>query len=385
MKGRIWKLVLPCTLGLLSSLASALDRTVVYAMDNNAANNRVFAFRVSDQGSLTPIGRFSTHGRGTGTSETPLAGPVDGIDPLGSQGSLVLSRNGRFLLAVNAGSGTVSLFRVLGNGFLLLVDVEPTGGRNPVSVTSWGNRIYVANVNDPTANQPSTITGLAMHQNGRLSRIPNSTHFLSSPAARPSQVSFTPDGTRLVVTERETNAISVFPINSNGTLQNPMVTPSTRPAPFGFDFSGSNRLIVSEAAPMDPIGSSASSYDLTVTGISVVSPAVLNGQMASCWVTISPGGDRAYVSNTASNTVTTYGVAADGTLSVRQAAVPAGGDGSAPIDAGINDVGRLFFQLLGGKGTIAVYRVNGSGDLALIAIRNTGLPMLGSQGLTVLR
>jgi 6-phosphogluconolactonase len=136
MKGRIWKLILPCMSGLLFSLSAAHDHTVVYAMDNDATTNRVFAWRVSDHGAFTPIGRFATHGQGTGTTETPLAGPVDGIDPLGSQGSLVLSRNGRFLLAVNAGSGSVTLFRVLGNGALRFVDQESTGGSNPVSVTS---------------------------------------------------------------------------------------------------------------------------------------------------------------------------------------------------------------------------------------------------------
>jgi hypothetical protein len=237
-------------------------------------------------------------------------------------------------------------------------------------------------VNDPSTGHPSTLAGLFLGWDGSLHPIPNSMHGLSAPNARPSQVSFTPDGTRLVVSERETNAISVFRMNMNGTLQNPMVTPSPRPAPFGFDFAGFHRLVVSEAAPMDPAGSSASSYDLMSGGLSVISPGILNGQMASCWTTIYR--NRAYVSNMASNTVTTYGIAADGTLTVRQAAVPTAGEGSAPIDAGISDNGRMFFQLLGGKGTIAVYRTNAVGDLTLVAVRNPGLPMLGTQGLAVL-
>jgi hypothetical protein len=81
--------------------------------------------------------------------------------------------------------------------------------------------------------------------------------------------------------------------------------------------------------------------------------------------------------------VTTYGIAANGTLTVRQAAVPTDGANSAPIDADATANGSLFFQLLGGKGTIAVYTVDANGDLTLNGVQTTGLPVLGTQGLTV--
>jgi 6-phosphogluconolactonase len=372
-------------LGAVSLAHATHDRSVVYAMDNGATANRVFAWGVSQTGTLSPIGRFATGGRGTGTTETPLAGPVDGIDPLASQGSLTLDSNGRFLYAVNAGDGSVTVFRVLGNGSLLRWDRERTHGRYPVSVTTQGRWVYVVNVNDPANGDPATITGFRIGHNGTLAPIPNSTRGLSAPNARPSQVSITPDGGHVVVTERETNVVSVFEIQANGTLTNLVTTPSPRPAPFGFDFAGSSTLIVSEAAPMDPAGSSASSYHLASGVASVVSPGVLNGQMASCWVTVSPNDAYAYVSNTASHTVTTYAIGNGGTLTVQQAAVPTDGPGSAPIDADITSSGSLYLQLLGGKGTIAVYSVAANGDLTLIGVRHTGLPMLGTQGLTVLR
>ena len=361
------------------------DKTIVYAMSNDATSNKVFAWRVSQNGALSSIGRFATHGNGTGTAETPGSGPVDGIDPLASQGSLTLSPNGHFLFAVNAGSASVSVFRVHGNGELRLTDVEPTHGTNPVSVTAWGKWVYVANVNDPGAGNPSTITGFKFRDDGTLMPIPHSTRGLSAPNARPSQVSIYPDGSQVVVTERETNAISVFSVHRDGTLSDPSVTPSPRPVPFGFDFTNRNVFVVSEAAAGDPAGSSASSFRLHDSAMAtVISGGVLNGQMASCWTTASPNGTRAYVSNTLSNTVSTYAVAQNGTLSLRQAAAPTDGAGSAPIDAGISSNGRLFFQLLGGKGTIAVYNTDLHGDLHLIAVRATGLPTLGSQGLAVL-
>jgi hypothetical protein len=141
---------------------------------------------------------------------------------------------------------------------------------------------------------------------------------------------------------------------------------------------------------MDPAGASASSYGLSAIGAgnkvaTLISGGVLNGQMASCWTTAHPNGAHAYVSNTASDTVTIYDVGSGGTLTLSEAAVPTGGAGSAPIDAGINSSGSMFFQLLGGKGTIAVYSVASNGDLNLIGVSNTGLPTLGTQGLAVLR
>jgi 6-phosphogluconolactonase len=361
------------------------NRAVVYAMTNAAVNNSVMAWRVNANGTLESIGGFSTNGNGTGTTETPLAGPNDGIDPLASQGSLTLSPDQQFLYAVNAGSGTLAVFRVAGNGGLTLIDTESTGGTSPVSVTARGNLVYVVNVNDPVNAQPSTITGFTVNTNGTLTAIAGSTRQLSAANARPSQVSITPDATQVIVTERETDVISTFAINGNGTLGAPTTTPSPRPAPFGFDFSGNGTVIVSEAAPMDPLGSSASSYTIGVGSLSVVSAGVLNGQAASCWTNVSPDGTRAYVANTASDTVTTYGVALNAVLTVRQAAVPTDGAGSGPIDADLNASGTMYFQLLGGKGTIAVYSVDASGDLTLTGVRATGLPMLGTQGLTVRR
>jgi 6-phosphogluconolactonase len=387
MNGSIKRPIVAGILGLLA-VGTAFGqpaRTVVYAMDNDAGSNKVFAWSARSNGTLSLLGRFRTGGRGTGTMETPLAGPVDGIDPLGSQGSLTLGTNSRFLYAVNAGDGSVSVFRVLGNGGLLLWDKESTGSTSPVSVASHGRFVYVANVNDPGAGRPSTIVGFASRQNGTLAPIPGSRRLLSAPNARPSQISISPDGNSVIVTERETNVVSVFDINANGTLANPVVTPSPRPAPFGFDFVNSDTFVVSEAAPGDPAGSSASSYALAGGAATVISGGVLNGQMASCWVTSHPTGMWAYVSNTASNTVTNYAVSEKATLTISQMAVPTDGAGSAPIDADINSRGSLFFQLLGGKGTIAVYSVARNGDLALLGVRPTGLPMLGTQGLTVLR
>jgi 6-phosphogluconolactonase len=77
----------------------------VFVMTNNAAHNEVIAFPRAETGTLLNPVQFRTGGRGTGGT----------VDPLASQGSLQLSEDKAWLLVTNAGSGTLSVFRVEGS------------------------------------------------------------------------------------------------------------------------------------------------------------------------------------------------------------------------------------------------------------------------------
>ena len=79
----------------------------VYVQTNDTAENEVVAFSRTEDGTLAPLGRYSTGGRGTGEPH------------LASAGSVVLSDDGRRLLAVNAGSNELSLFAVQPDGLRL--------------------------------------------------------------------------------------------------------------------------------------------------------------------------------------------------------------------------------------------------------------------------
>ena len=78
----------------------------VYAMTNDLTGNEVVVFHRDHEGILTKAGSVSTGGLGSG----------GGFDPLVSQGSIVLSEDHRWVLAVNAGSDEISVFRVLPDG-----------------------------------------------------------------------------------------------------------------------------------------------------------------------------------------------------------------------------------------------------------------------------
>ena len=97
----------------------------VYVQTNDADNNEILAFSRSEDGTLAPLGRYDTGGRGTGEAH------------LASQGSVVLSDDGQWLLVVNTGSDELSLFAVEADG-LRLADRVGSGGSKPTSVAVRG-------------------------------------------------------------------------------------------------------------------------------------------------------------------------------------------------------------------------------------------------------
>src|SRR5947209_20294062 len=108
----------------------------VYVNDNTAGENTIAGFDRHADGSLTPMpgSPFAAGGAGTGKG-------------IGSQGALELSADGRYLLAVDAGSGQISVLRIGRDGELSLVAGGPvsSGGPEPVSIAVHDKLVYVAN------------------------------------------------------------------------------------------------------------------------------------------------------------------------------------------------------------------------------------------------
>ena len=187
----------------------------VFVMTNNADANQVIAFQRDPNGTLENPHSYGTDGRGSGGT----------VDPLASQGSLTLSTDGAWLFAVNAGSGSVSVFRVNG-AQLELTDRAATEGSEPNSVAQFGSLVYVLN----TAGS-SSVVGFHLH-NGKLDRIPNSLRLLSGNAVASGSVAFSPDGQFLIVTEKATNNLDVFKVLSDGSLSQATITKSVGPGAF---------------------------------------------------------------------------------------------------------------------------------------------------------
>src|SRR5690348_2968529 len=234
-------------------------RRAVYTLTNQLAGNAVAVFHRAADGTLTAAGTVATGGTGTGAG-------------LGSQGAVILSDDGQRLFAVNAGSNDVSVFTVGPAGDLSLTSRTPSGGTLPISLTVHGNVLYALN-----AGGNGNISGFSVGTTGELTPIAGSTQPLSGGNVGPAEVRFSPDGGRLIVTEKNTNLLDVYAVDANGAANGRTSVPSAGRTPFGFAFGLRNDLFVTEAA------GSASSYVLRAGGLSLVSGAVSTHQGAPCW------------------------------------------------------------------------------------------------------
>src|SRR4051812_13786115 len=127
----------------------------VFVQTNSADGNSVRAFARAEDGSVTSAGTFATGGLGS----APLNNPTD---PLASQGSLVADRAHGELLAVNAGSDTLTRFSVHGTS-LQREQVISTVGEFPVSVAVSGRNVYVLNAGGDGSVSGFRRTGGSLH------------------------------------------------------------------------------------------------------------------------------------------------------------------------------------------------------------------------------
>ncbi len=355
---------------------SELPKGMVYIMTNSATENDIAAFRRNDNGTLAFRAFYATRGQGTG----PIG---NGVDPLISQGSLILSRYRRFLFAVNAGSNSITSFRVMHDGGLVLASVVNSGGVKPISITVHRNILYVSNAGNESTGAASNITGFRIDRCGVLTMIPNSTRPLSTTEAQPANILFTPSGRQIAVTERNTNKITIFAIASNGHASLQKVNNSNGSGPFGMVFRWDDLLLVAES------GSNAlSTYSLDSNGnLTVISGSVPTGQLATCWVSLDKSERHAYTSNTGSRTISTFRVNRDGTLELERNtfSTPEEEEGGAPIDNAVSTNGKYFYALNGNEGTVSAFKICSHGRLARIQVASgEGIPQLGTQGIAVI-
>ena len=190
----------------------------------------------------------------------------------------------------------------------MLEDVASSRGVRPISVTSHGRLVYVLNAGGGAT--PANIAGF-WRFGGDLIPLPGSSRPLSAALPDPAQVEFSPDGRRLVVTEKGTNRIVTYAVGFLGYAGAPQVSPSAGQTPFGFAFAGRRHLIVSEAFGGAPDASVLSSYALGPGGgVTPIDPNVATTETAACWVVVTGNGRYAYTTNTGSASVSGYAVGA---------------------------------------------------------------------------
>ena len=376
---------------------------MVFVQSNDPERNSILAFRRAADGKLTAAGEYPTGGRGGAQKDNPF-------DPLASQDSLVFDRRTNVMIAVNAGSNSVTTFRVR-DGKLTHPRTVRSGGDFPVSIAVSGRTVYVLNAGGAT-----NVTGFRLGHDG-LRPLSGSTRKLGITndavplfSDSPPQVGFSPDGRHLLVTTKSKNTIEVFAAAHDGRLSaKPVTTMSTGDVPFSFVFDRAGHLLVTEAAK-----SGVTSYTLRKNGtLDVITPSVESGQQVLCW--IARAGKFFYGTNPGSSTISLYtvdgkgkvslggrdGVIADagGPEAVAEVAAaakaaekdpnakPAGAPGAGPIDLAATADGRLLYVQNTLAGTIEGFRVGPKGELTLVETENEGLEVFadgsGMEGLVV--
>ena len=326
----------------------------LYTQTNDPAGNVVQKFDRADDGRLNPAGTFATGGVG--------------LDALGGrQGAIELSDDEDTVYATNAGSNTVSVFRVRDDDGdrrnrrdgLELIGSFPSGGRAPLSVDEQDGRVYVLN----SGGTPN-VTGFTTGRRGALKPIPGGRRDLPG-ADGAAQVSVTPDGRRLVVSERLSNRLETLALDRAGRPAAPVITTSSGTTPFGFAISRRGDVIVSEAGT-----NSVSSYRVGSGGLlGVITPALALGQGGVCWVAVSPDGRYAYTGN-AGGSISGLAVDRDGSLTALDAdgvtAVPR----LSPRDLDFARNGRFVYAVSPGDATtgglVTGYRLGRDGSLTEI-------------------
>jgi 6-phosphogluconolactonase len=316
--------------------ASAHARGGAVFTESNAAANAVQVFAQAPDGTLTPGGSYLTGGAGTGAAG------------LGSQGALAIEHG--WLLAVNAGSNDVSAFRVRGE-HLVLVNRVPSGGTTPNSVTVHDGVVYVLN-----AGGTGTISGFLLRRHG-LVPLSGSVQPLSDPAAGAVQISFTPRGDQLVVSEKGVNTIVTYPVERWGRAGAGTAHASAGAAPFGFSFGKRDALNVTEAG-----ASALTSYQLDP--FAPVTASLVNGQGAACWAVSTSNGRFTFTANAATDSISAYSQEWNGKLTL---VTPGGATaqlaaGTHPLDEAI--AGDRFLYVNGGNtGQISAFKIGGNGAL----------------------
>ena len=353
--------------------------------------NQVVAYARGVDGSLQQLGVYDTGGVGENIRNS-------GANPLASQDPLIVSKDQRFVFAVNAGSESISSFRInddysLTPASLNISTSGSSGAQNPVSLTIYENILYVANTGnfvdgngveldtlpEDRNRVNSSIIAFTIGDDGTLTELAGSE--MPGMAPNAGSIEFSSDGRSLYITERRTDEIVAISLDENRLPVSDSVLSSITAQPFGTDIYPTDNgdiLFVSEGNNGAPGLSGLSSYlvegDGSLSGISlstgVEGDPLTTGFTFGCWVEFveTPSGDFAYVSNTPDGVITSFEVAENGELTLLEslaADVGIGGDdtqnGGGVLDAEI--AFPYLYQVVNNDGRIAQFFINESGGL----------------------
>ena len=368
-----------------SSAGVSADTTAasnqLYSETNTTSNTIVRMARNAADGSLTVTDSTSTGG--VGTNGLTVAGTTAAANSLGSQFAVTTSSDGKTLFAVNAGDNTISAFSIDSTGKLTLL--KKNGADDfPNSLGYSKGYLYAAFLGS------SQVIAYKVGSDGSLTAV-GTKSLAAGGAFVPTQVKASPDGAFLLVGSKSAAIIS-YPINADGSLgaavrnstENKVDLTKDIQVPFDGVFMGNRTYVVADVA-----SASLASYMLKDDGtLTPITPALTNGQKASCWLSITPNGKWAYVGN-GGGSISLYSVSTTGVLALVNATA-ANENINVAGDSWISGDGKYLYSTYLKDGSVVAYSINDTtGALTKVGMKvqvtpangSTSSPMQGVVGL----
>ena len=146
--------------------------------------------------------------------------------------------------------------------------------------------------------------------------------------------------------------------------------------PFGSEFrpTDPDQLFVSNAHDPKPDSGTVSAFTDSPNGTlsSVTGSPFADGQMAPCWVEITPDGQFLFTVNTASGSISRYRIASDGALTLL-GSTQVRGTSAGAVDARLSPGGRFLYLDESAVGKVGAFAVN-DGNLTELATSPFQLP-----------
>jgi len=343
-----------CLFGLLFSLVQSQQAAFgLYSLTHGHPNQLTILSGASN-GQVTFVKQIDTGGNGL----------APGGPGLGSQHSIIVQ--GNYIFSVNPDSNTVSMFVINPSDptNVTLLNTAPSGGDYPLSVGASTQQNLVAMVNSGANNSIQLFS----YNSSGITALPDTYRSLNlsltTPPAfhkGPAQVSFTPDGSGVVVSNKGANPpVFLFTLSNQELSTTSATSAISGTVPFSFAFDTDGTIFLVDASPT---GGTGGVQLLTVTttpasaAVSFVLPQYFPlPDNAACWVERSQPG-LFWVVNAGTANVTS--VTRSGTT------LTVNGDTPTNIPAGATDitigtVGQSQFAFVQGNGTVSVLSLSGT-------------------------
>src|SRR5262249_35659316 len=397
-------------------------------MQTNETQNAVVHYRRTANGEITEVARKATGGYGSGTFK-PISGQESAPNAFEGAGSIVITPDRKFLFTTNGGDNSVSSFAISQDGWLALVDVQPTG--NPVEGRSGtakslayapsSRSLYVLH-----SFGPDHVRLMSVDSNGKLAARPErftvnthdklnrvSTMVVLSPDEKfvfvgttfDEPASANPDGSPILWVRRpggslrsiasnapDPDGLAVFPVREDGTLGTASFHDSKGGSPFYIAFlhNQPDTFVVGEA-----VGDGVSFGAIDANGkITIGAPITIDTSAGKpselCWLAVSPDDRFVFATNFGYSNVSSYRINGKGLeLAKDPACAKVPGDGtfralcgdvsSGPSDNWVSPDGAYFYQIYGNASKLVGYATRPDGSLE--EITSAAIPYNSPQGL----